>query len=103
MSWSWIVLAAVITAEALLTLHGVFRFRSFFLRQIASDPVVTIPLPKVAVLAPCKGLDAHLAANIESWRSQDYSDYTIYFIVESEDDESLGVLRTVKDAKILIA
>lgn len=98
----WIVLAVLVAGEALLTLRSAFGFRAFFLREAAHESAAA-RWPKTAVLAPCKGLDTDLLANIRSWEAQDYPDYSIFFVVQSETDPALNVVRSVKDPRILVA
>jgi len=52
---------------------------------------------------PCKGRDPHLRENIRAWLAQDYPDFHVVFVVESEEDPALIDLQEVKGATILIA
>jgi hypothetical protein len=44
------------------------------------------PTGRVALFAPCKGLDLDLETNLRALLEQDYDDYEVTFIVESTDD-----------------
>jgi ceramide glucosyltransferase len=65
--------------------------------------------PHVALFAPCKGMDVGIEENLRPLLEQDYSNYTLTFIVESADDAACGVLRRLiaeypwADARLLIA
>lgn len=49
--------------------------------------------PRVALFAPCKGLEIGLLENLRPLIEQDYSNYSLTFIVESETDPACDVLR----------
>jgi cellulose synthase/poly-beta-1,6-N-acetylglucosamine synthase-like glycosyltransferase len=51
------------------------------------------PTGRVALFAPCKGLDIELETNLRALMEQDYDDYEITFIVESSDDPACGAIR----------
>lgn len=51
--------------------------------------------PHVALFAPCKGLETGLAENLRALLEQDYSNYSLTFIVESEADPVCDALRQV--------
>ena len=51
------------------------------------------PTGRVALFAPCKGLDIDLEANLRALLEQDYDDYEITFIVESTDDPACPAIR----------
>jgi ceramide glucosyltransferase len=53
------------------------------------------PTGRAAVFAPCKGIDVDLEANLRALLYQDYHDYEVTFIVESEDDPAVEVIRRV--------
>jgi len=44
--------------------------------------------PKVALICPCKGLDTTFERNIKSLFEQDYPDYQLYLVVESQSDQA---------------
>ncbi len=50
---------------------------------------------RVAVFAPCKGLDVDLEGNLCALLEQDYEDYEVTFVVESPDDPAAEVIRRV--------
>jgi len=64
---------------------------------------------RAAVLAPCKGLDVSMAENLRALFCQDYADYELVFIVESDDDPAVAVIRRAMaehpaiDARIVVA
>src|SRR5437868_4793776 len=57
---------------------------------------------RVIVFFPCKGIDEDFEKNIHSILNQDYLNYAVQFIVESEDDPACRVLRSY-GTNVLIA
>ena len=51
------------------------------------------PTGRVALFAPCKGLDLDLEANLRALLRQDYDNYEVTFIVESTDDPAYPAIR----------
>jgi ceramide glucosyltransferase len=78
----------------LLTIVGVFRFRSE-----ASVSARTngrgAELPPVSVLKPVHGMEAQLRENIESFFRQDYPSYEILFAADEADDPALNLVREI--------
>jgi hypothetical protein len=48
---------------------------------------------RVALFAPCKGLDLEIETNLRALMEQDYDDYEVTFIVESADDPACPAIR----------
>lgn len=48
---------------------------------------------RVALLAPCKGLDLELEANLRFLLQQNYQNYEVVFVVESQDDPAVAVIQ----------
>lgn len=97
------VITLIIVLEAILTSVKCFGFRRFFLRELHSSPRKPERWPRVALLAPCKGVDPNLEENIRSWLNQDYPDFQIFFVVESADDPAYSVLEELSPNPVLIA
>jgi cellulose synthase/poly-beta-1,6-N-acetylglucosamine synthase-like glycosyltransferase len=51
------------------------------------------PTGRVALFAPCKGLDLDLEGNLCALLRQDYDNYEVTFIVESADDPACPAIR----------
>lgn len=51
---------------------------------------------RVALIVPCKGLDLELFDNLRQFFVQDYDDYLVTYVVESEDDPAVEVIRRVQ-------
>jgi cellulose synthase/poly-beta-1,6-N-acetylglucosamine synthase-like glycosyltransferase len=85
----WAVKIAFL-AGALLVLQSAWAFVDglCFLRMIRrrlSSPRETFA-PSVAVVIPCKGVDAGFNANIDAFLNQDYPDYQVVFVVATPGD-----------------
>lgn len=78
----------------LLTVAGVFRFRSESGRVRASK-IGNLEFPPVSVLKPVHGMEARLRENLESFFRQDYPSYEILFAADEEDDAALNVVREI--------
>ena len=83
------VIAIVRTAQAIVQAT---RFRRLF--QMARDEPDGNFTPKVALLAPFKGMDPGLPDQLRSLLSQEYPDYEVIFVLESSDDPAAGLLRS---------
>jgi hypothetical protein len=55
--------------------------------------ISTTPPPHVAILRPLKGLDSNLFLNLESTFLQTYSNFTLYFCIESSSDPVYPLLQ----------
>ena len=58
---------------------------------------------RISVFCPCKGTDAEFEKNIQSILEQDYPNYDVTFVVESQGDAACAALRGVGVSKILVA
>jgi cellulose synthase/poly-beta-1,6-N-acetylglucosamine synthase-like glycosyltransferase len=53
--------------------------------------------PRVALIIPCKNLDAGFEQNIASFYAQDYENYLLWFVVEDKADPAYEPLCRLKD------
>jgi ceramide glucosyltransferase len=51
--------------------------------------------PKVAVFVPCKGMEENLDMYLQAMVTQDYPEYKVSFITESDEDPAAPVIRDV--------
>jgi ceramide glucosyltransferase len=58
---------------------------------------------RVQVFCPCKGIDPEFEKNIRSILDQDHADFSVQFVVESENDPAYAALRQIGIADILVA
>ncbi|MBO0721825.1 MAG: glycosyltransferase, partial [Blastocatellia bacterium] len=87
-----------ILLQSLVSLAGVIRFSLYALRKKPSRP--NRYQPKAVVIVPCRGLDHDFEDNIRSYLIQEYRDYEIILVTESESDPAYGVLtKLIKSAR----
>jgi ceramide glucosyltransferase len=55
------------------------------------------PMSRVALLIPCKGLDARFRTNITSFLTQNCDGYRLFFVVQDEGDPAYAALREIKE------
>jgi ceramide glucosyltransferase len=71
-------------------LYNKYLYRRFYVPRF--DSTYT---PKAAVFVPCKGMEENLDMYLQAMVTQDYPDYTVSFITESEEDPAVPVIREV--------
>ncbi len=88
----YLILAAVVIVHALLlALQNWEHCR--YVRSCMRRLERYRPTGRVALFAPCKGLDLELEGNLRALLRQDYDDYEVTFIVESADDPAYPAIR----------
>lgn len=87
-----LALAAIIQA-------GLFAFQAFenrrFTRARCRREDKGQPSGHVLLIAPCKGNDIGLRENLNFLLAQDYADYEVRFVVESENDPAVAVIEQI--------
>jgi ceramide glucosyltransferase len=81
---------AFLGLQLVVTLTPMLRFSRCFQRSASSR---TSDQPKAVVILPCKGLDAGLVETIRRLSCQDYSDYGLLFVTESEQDPAHELIK----------
>ncbi len=92
MIFYYICTAVIFAAQILITMEAIRHFR-YTLRKYRSKPIKY--RPSVAIICPCKGLDTTFEKNINSLFAMEYTAYSIYFVVESNDDPACKCLRKI--------
>jgi ceramide glucosyltransferase len=82
------------TTFLLLTIVGVFRFRSES-KTLRGTRFVDEKLPPVSVLKPVHGMEVQLRENLESFFRQHYPSYEILFAADEADDPALNLAREI--------
>ncbi len=88
-------LAALVIIQGIFSLIEGLRFRAFVHRSL--DQSIYPFTPKAAVIAPCKGRDHEMEANLSALFDQNYRDYEILFVIASEMDEARPIIERVMD------
>ena len=87
------IFAAVILGIQVLVMLEAYRHLIFTLRKYR--PKKRVFTPSIALIIPCKGLDNTFERNIRSLFLQDYPDYEIFLVVESESDPAYQKIKQV--------
>ncbi len=95
--WFYVALAAAAVTQSLLLTLFAWEQRRFVRRRLAK-PVPLEQAWPVLVCAPCKGLDWQLADNLRCLFEQDYPDWRLRLIVESDDDPATEVIDRLQAA-----
>lgn len=80
------ILALLAVIQGLIALVEGIRYWQYVRSSLAEPPADY--LPKVAVVVPCKGPETDFRQNVLSLLGQDYPDYEIIFVTESETDSA---------------
>jgi ceramide glucosyltransferase len=73
------------------SLQSGIAYLEFFKREINKPKSDFAPF--VSIIAPCRGLDADLEANLSALFRQDFPRYEIVFVVGDERDEAVAVIK----------
>jgi ceramide glucosyltransferase len=111
MQWYTPIAWTAILAQLLASYYAVRNYQ--YARSKYERKRQPVPEPLVALIIPCKGLDAQFQMNIASFLKQDYSNYRLVFVVEEKTDpayaklcelkETLGRRSKASDIQILVA
>ena len=88
----------------------IFAFRSIIYRKtyLSKAKKYDDSNPKsVALFIPCKGIEDHVDEYLNGMMQQDYPEYRLYFITESEKDPASPLIKELikhkKNASLIIA
>lgn len=99
------VLSVLTIFQGILTLIDGVRSARYMRRY--AEKTLHDPEPAraetIAVFCPCKGVDYEFEKNIRSILDQDFSNFTVYFVVESENDPAYRVLKNIGAGEVLVA
>lgn len=84
------ILAVIVLLQSVVALLATLRFARYALRPQSLRH--HRHQPKAAVIVPCKGLEPGLEANIEAFCAQDYREYELIFVTQSENDPAYRLL-----------
>lgn len=76
--------------QSFLALIATMRFTRYSLRRRPARQ--TRYQPKAMVIVPCRGLEHGFEENVQAILAQDYRDYEVIFVTESENDPAHGVI-----------
>ncbi|MBN1436411.1 MAG: glycosyltransferase family 2 protein [Sedimentisphaerales bacterium] len=91
---AYYVFAAIILFVQTVVLLAAYRNVVYTLRTY--KPLSDVKYsPHAVLISPCKGIDTTFDRNIAALFEQDYGDYEIYFVVESEQDPAYVRLKQI--------
>ena len=102
-------LSVVLIFLSYKSFRGGIEYLDYFKRELAKPKSEFTPF--VSIIAPCRGVDAGLEANLEKLFRQDFPAYEVIFVVEDEMDEAVEIIKKVSrgsdaesaESKIVIA
>ena len=87
------------------SLRGGIEYLNYFKRELGKPKSDFTPFASIFV--PCRGLDQNLHENLSALFQQDYPNYEVVFIVDSEDDKAVSTiekfLENFVSSKLIIA
>ena len=111
MDWYFYIAGVAILAQLFFTYYALRSYR--YVSAKSTKRKQPARQPRTILIVPCKGLDAHFDSNIRPFFRQDYENYRLLFVVESESDPAHEKLRLLKhklgpssralDVQILVA
>lgn len=84
------IFAFLLLIQSVLALIATMRFTRYALRGLTTRQ--TRYQPRAVVIVPCRGLEHGFEDNIQAILTQDYRDYEVVFVTESENDPAHGAL-----------
>jgi ceramide glucosyltransferase len=77
--------------------RGGIDYLNFFRRELARPAADFTPF--VSIIAPCRGLDEDLETNLAALFRQDFPRYEVLFVVDSETDAAVEIIKKLIDRK----
>jgi ceramide glucosyltransferase len=103
------IFASLLVYMSYKSFRGGLDYFKYFKSELGKPLVSRTPF--ATVIVPCKGLDEGLEDNLAALLVQEYPDYEVVFVVDSDHDEAMNVLETIStqlsakthQAKIVVA
>ncbi len=95
MDWYHYIGWAAVLAQLFFVYYAARNYQ--YVRAKFTERKETIGRPRVALIIPCKGLDAHFQSNIQSFLDQDYENHRLFFVVGDESDPAFRELHALRD------
>lgn len=87
------LLSALQIAGGLYLIWQALQWLNYVRRRMRTDP--GFHAPRVAVLCPCKGVEAGLERNLVALTEFDHQNYEIFFILAAENDPAASIVKRV--------
>ncbi len=85
--------AAVLVFLSYKSLRGGIDYLNYFKREFAKPKSDYAPF--CSIIAPCRGLDEGLQANLSALFQQDFPQFEILFVVDDEKDEAVSIIENL--------
>lgn len=89
--------AVILVFLSYKSVRGGVDYLNYFKRELAKPNSDYAPF--CSIIAPCRGLDQGLAANLSALFEQDFPQFEILFVVDDENDEAVSVIRNLINRK----
>ena len=102
----FVILTGLLLLQSLISLLACFRFARYALAPRSAR--TSRNQLRAAILLPCRGLEPDFETNIRAFLTQDYREYEMLFVVESQQDPAYAALTQIikqsrRNAWLLIA
>lgn len=101
-TWIWIAACIVAVLHGIVLGLNTWENRRFASRRVREIRPVS-QAARVALLAPCKGLDLELQSNLRHLLLQSYDNYEVIFVVENAEDPAVAVINQLIQEESRIA
>ena len=102
----FVILVGLLLLQSVISLLATFRFARYALAPRSAR--TSRNQLRAAILLPCRGLEPDFETNIRAFLTQDYREYEMLFVVESQQDPAYAALTQIikqsrRNAWLLIA
>jgi len=95
MFFAYCIFAALLIFLSYRSFRGGVAYYCYFKNELAKPRTAYTPF--ATVIAPCKGVDDGLDKNLSALFEQEYPEYEIIFVVDSENDPAVGVIQKISE------
>jgi ceramide glucosyltransferase len=90
--------AAILTFLSYKSLRGGINYLNYFKRELSKSQSNYTPF--ASIIAPCRGVDDDLEKNLSALFAQNYPNYEVIFVVDSENDKSTPIIQNLLDSRL---
>lgn len=90
--------AGILTFLSYKSLRGGINYLNYFKQELGKSQ--SDYTPYVSILAPCRGIDDDLEKNLAALFKQNYPNYEVIFVVDSENDKSVSIIQKLLDSRL---
>ena len=87
-----------VIGDILATLFTIF-YQKYWYERILRPKFGNSYNPRCSIVVPCKGIPKDLGNNLAGFLELDYNDYEVVFVVESEEDAAVEVIKSIIKGK----